>query len=287
YLVSEFRAIHADARQSAYLSDKRRGAWLDLKKNLARRVTGFDGEIGVVIKDLGINKELTFHKDRLLPSASIVKIPIMAACFLAADQGKIRLDQEVRLKASDKLSGSGMLKDMPAGSSYSVNRLINLMISDSDNTATNMLTTLLGMDYLNKAFAGFGLKNTRLSRRVADYRSRNNGTENYTNAADIGMILEKIYRGTLGNKEISDNCLKTLKLTRTNDRIPRYLPADISVAHKTGLENGICHDAGIVFTKKGDFLIVVLTKHKNPDSAASKEFIAKLSLDAYKYFEKL
>ncbi|MBP7056429.1 MAG: serine hydrolase, partial [Candidatus Omnitrophica bacterium] len=166
YLVSEFRASHLDARQAAHISEKRRAAWLDLKKSLVRRITGFDGEAGIVIKDLRTNKELTFHKDRLFPSASIVKIPIMAACFLAADQGKIKLDQEVALKASDKLSGSGMVKDMPAGSTFSVQRLINLMISDSDNTATNMLTSLLGMDYLNKTFVGFGLKNTKLSRRV-------------------------------------------------------------------------------------------------------------------------
>jgi len=78
-----------------------------------------------------------------------------------------------------------------------------------------------------------------------------------------------------------------LKLTRMNDRIPKYLPAEITVAHKTGLENGVCHDAGIVFTRKGDFIIAVLTKHANANSNQSKKFIAKVSLYAYKYFEQL
>jgi len=78
-----------------------------------------------------------------------------------------------------------------------------------------------------------------------------------------------------------------LKLTRMNDRIPKYLPVEIAVAHKTGLEKEVCHDAGIVFTKSGDYIICVLTKHINPDSRLSKEFIAKISLDVYKYFSEL
>jgi len=78
-----------------------------------------------------------------------------------------------------------------------------------------------------------------------------------------------------------------LKLIRLNDRIPKYLPVDITIAHKTGLEKGVCHDAGIVFTHKGDFIIVVLTKYANSNSSPSKEFIAKASLHAYRYFEQL
>ena len=103
----------------------------------------------------------------------------------------------------------------------------------------------------------------------------------------MALLLEKIYRGALGNKYVSDQCISMLKLTRMNDRIPKYLPVEITVAHKTGLENGVCHDAGIVFTRKGNFLICVLTKHVNSNSILSKEFIAKVALYAYKYFEGL
>jgi len=77
-----------------------------------------------------------------------------------------------------------------------------------------------------------------------------------------------------------------MKLSRMNDRIPKYLPIEIAIAHKTGLERDVCHDAGIVFTSKGDFIIVVLTKHANSTGALSKEFIAKVSLYAYDYFKQ-
>ena len=128
-----------------------------------------------------------------------------------------------------------------------------------------------------------GLKHTRLLRKIADYQARDKGIENYTTADDMALLLDKIYQRKLGNKNISDQCISVLKLTRMNDRIPKHLPPEITVAHKTGLENGICHDAGIVFTPKGDFIIVVLTKHANPNSVPSKEFIAKISLHAYKH----
>ena len=71
---------------------------------------------------------------------------------------------------------------------------------------------------------------------------------------------------------------------KVNDRIPKKLPAGVTVAHKTGLENGLCHDAGIVYTDKGDFLICVLTKHKNKSAREAKALIADISFAAYNYY---
>ena len=237
-------------------------------------IKGFKGQAGILIKDLRSNWEISYDKDRLFPSASLAKVPIMCACFLASEEGKIKLDQQVVLKSSDKLAGSGILKDVQPGAIFTVEELIGLMVYDSDNTATNMLTSMVGIDYLNNIFNSLGLKNTNLSRRVADFNLRDRGIENYTTAQDIALLLEKIYRRELINQDLSEKCLRVLKLQRVNDRIPKYLPMNISVAHKTGLERNVCHDAGIIFSCKGDFLICVLTKHANPNAIASKNFIA-------------
>ena len=274
------------AKQEQLLYEARKTAWQALQQSIKSEIGQFKGEAGIVIKDLGTGWEFSYEKAKLFPSASLAKIPLMAACFLAVDQGRIKLDRNIALKSADKLTGSGVLKDMPAGTTFSVERLIGLMIYDSDNTATNIVTNLVGIDYLNNTFKSFGLKNTDLSRKIADYHSRDKGIENYTTAEDMALLLEKIYRRGLGNKNVSDQCISMLKLTRMNDRIPKYLPVDITIAHKTGLENGVCHDAGIVFTNKGDIIIVVLTKHANSNSAPSKGFIAKVSLHAYRYLEQ-
>jgi len=275
------------AKQDRLLREARKAAWQDLQQHIKSEIGQFKGEAGIVIKDLETGWELSYEKAKLFPSASLAKIPLMAACFLETDQGRIKLDRNITLKSADKLTGSGVLKDMPVGTAFSVERLIGLMVYDSDNTATNIVTNLLGIDFLNRTFKSFGLKNTELSRKIADYRLRDKGIENYTTAEDMALLLGKIYRRELGNRYVSEQCISMLKLTRMNDRIPKYLPVEITIAHKTGLENGVCHDVGLVFTRKGDFLICVLTKHGNSNSAPSKEFIAKVALYAYKYFERL
>ncbi len=278
---------YKENQKKKLIFEKRKANWLILRQRLTDEIAKFNGEAGIVIKDLEMNWEISFNKDKLFPSASLAKIPLMAACFWAADQGRIKLDRNITLKSSDKLTGSGVLKDMPAGTVFSVERLIGLMIYDSDNTATNIITNLMGIDYLNSMFKAFGLKNTVLSRKIADYQLRDQGIENYTTAEDMAFLLDKMYHRTIGNKSVSDQCICMLKLTRTNDRIPKYLPVDITIAHKTGLEKEVCHDAGIVFTTKGDFIICVLTKHANSNSALSKEFIARVAARVYKYFEQL
>lgn len=287
YFGQQSYAKFQKAKQERISYETRKAAWQELQQKVKVEISQFKGDTGIVIKDLKTGWESSHNKDKLFPSASLAKIPLMAACFWVADQGRIKLDRNIALKSSDKLTGSGVLKDMPAGTTFSVERLIGLMIYDSDNTATNIVTNLLGIDYLNNMFRAFGLKNTDLSRKIADYHSRDKGIENYTTAEDMALLLDKIYKRSLRNKNVSDQCISMLKLTRLNDRIPKYLPVDITIAHKTGLEKGVCHDAGIVFTRKGDFIIVVLTKHANSNSLPSKEFIARVSLYAYKYFDQL
>jgi beta-lactamase class A len=285
YFTQQYYAEYQRAKQERHLREAREASWQDLQQRINSEISRFRGEAGIVVKDLRNGREFSYNKTKLFPSASLAKIPIMAACFLAADQGRINLDRNIALKSSDKLTGSGVLKDMPSGTLFSVERLVGLMIYDSDNTAAHIVTNQMGMDYLDKTFKSFGLKNTDLARKIADYKSRDKGIENYTTAEDMALLLEKIYNRTLGNKSVSEQCVSMLKLTRMNDRIPKYLPGEISVAHKTGLEKEVCHDAGIVYTKNGDFIICVLTKHTNADSALSKEFIAKISADVFKYFD--
>lgn len=287
FLGRQYYDQYQNVKHAKQLKKAQEALWNELQLRINAEIKGFKGEAGIVIKDLRTGWEFSYNKANLFPSASLAKIPIMAASFLAADQGKVKLDKNIALKSADKLTGSGVLKDMPSGTTFSIERLIGLMIYDSDNTATNMVTNAVGMDYLGKAFKGFGLKNTDLSRKVADYKSRDNGIENYTTAEDMALLLEKMYGRDLGNKSVSEKCVAMLKLTRMNDRIPKYLPPETAVAHKTGLEKEVCHDAGIVFTKRGDYIVCVLTKHTNSDSALSKEFIARISLAVYKYFSDL
>ena len=129
-----------------------------------------------------------------------------------------------------------------------------------------------------------GLIGTTLKRKMMDFDSRARGIENYTTTSDLAYVLEKIYRQDFLGQQLSQIALALLKGQRVKDRLPRYLPQNIVVAHKTGLEKGIVHDAGIVFTPKGNYIICVLT-HKLGNYSEAKKFIADLSLLTYNLYE--
>jgi beta-lactamase class A len=281
YLSYKSYRAFGEIKKRKILLEARRASWIALKKNLESEVSNFKGKTAIIVEDLNMGWRISLNKDRLFPSASLIKIPIMAAGFYAAHEGRISLKDNLTLKASSKVSGSGLLKNMAVGSKFSVEKLIELMITQSDNTATNMLIDFLTLDYLNSFFKNAGLTHTNLSRKMMDFKYRKKGMENYTTAADIAYIFERIYRRRFLNKSISERCLALLLRQKVNDRIPAKLPPQVMVAHKTGLERYVCHDAGIIFIpQEGHFLICVLTESKS-ETKKVKEFISNVSLYIY------
>jgi len=269
-----------------YIRGKQRKKWTELEHVCIEKAEAFPGTPAIFIKDLKTGWSIRHNEELDVPSASIVKVPIMVSCFLASDEGIIDLDKKITLKSRDKVGGSGLLKNEPGGKKFAVKTLMKLSVTKSDNTASNMLIDLLGLDYLNESFKELGLNNTNISRKMMHMKKRDRGIENYTTATDMALILEELYRGRIGSGDISSKCLELLKQQTINTRIPRNLPADIPVAHKTGLEKGVCHDAGIVYTPTGDFIICILIKHKDKSSRRSKNFIADIAYVVYKnYYE--
>ena len=275
-------AAKSSAVEKSGTSEKR-AAWALLKKNIENELKGFKGTAGIVIKDLDLNWEIVSNEDAPIPSASMVKIPIMMAYFYASNDGVVDLKSKISLANREKSPGSGLLKNVAAGKQFSLEELIYLMISSSDNTAANILIDRLGLDAINRYFLRMGLKSTNLVRKMMDFSQRKAGVENYTTAREMADLLEKMYRDRFLSPAISKNCLQILAGQKVNDRIPKKLPGGTMVAHKTGLEDGLCHDAGIVYTDKGNFLICVLTKHKYKSAREAKSLIATISLLAYMY----
>ncbi len=281
--VYEGRRIALRIVEEKKMLERRKQAWGALQEEVFREINGFKGQTGIVVKDLKTGWEITFHEDDLFPAASVVKIPIMAAYFQAAAERRIDFKQQIQLRERQKVNGSGVLKNTPAGTALSIGDLIVLMITQSDNTAANILINLLGFDSLNKYFTQLGLKDTSLVRRMMDFRLRRQGIENYTSASDCALLLEKFYRKGFLNAAVSQQCLDILELQKINDRIPARLPDNVRIAHKTGLERGVCHDVGIVFTPRGDFLICALTRHV-PPARPAKIFIATIAKAVYDYY---
>ncbi|MFC1703518.1 serine hydrolase [Candidatus Omnitrophota bacterium] len=264
---------------------RRKADWQLLQDALEDEFSYYRVEPLLIVEDLNTGWQFSHNKDTAVPSASLVKVPIMVCCFDQAARGKINLDDIIALRAKHKVGGSGKLRYAPNGTKTSVGKLIELMIAQSDNTATNVLIDMLGFEQLNAYFKEIGLKNTNISRMMMDFKSRAKGIENYTTVEDMAFLFKKMYEGRLISKGVSSKCIEILKKQKSRDRIPARLPKEAVVAHKTGLEKTVCHDIGIVYTEKGNVLICALTKHKNKNSWPSKKFISNVSFLAYNYLQ--
>lgn len=258
--------------------------WESLAKAVRQRARNFGGRSGYVIKDLTSGRVAFSHAEEGFPSASLIKFPILCAAFQAAHEGKISLSTPVTLQRADKRGGSGVLKTVSAGAVYTNRELLELMIVHSDNTAAELLIRQLGYDYLRQTFTKLGLKDTEIHPEGFRLTSRPVEEDNITSPRDMAFLLEKMYQRELVSKEASDEMLDILKHQKLRDRLPRFLPNGWEIAHKTGLLRKACHDVGIVFSPKGDYMICVLTAHDKTYKNA-KGFIASVARITYDYYQ--
>lgn len=266
------------------LNGHRQRRWEANSADILKRISNLRGEAGIVVEDLETGWTFIHNEDQPFPAASLVKIPIMVACFKAAQEGRLDLSEKHVLRREDRVGGSGILRRMRNGRSFTYSQLIDYMVTESDNIACNIMIDRLGFDYINQVFEELGLEKTRLNRKMIDFTARDQGIENYTTAAEMTGLLDRIYHHRCFNAEISERCLAVLKRQKINDRLPRYLPKEVTVAHKTGLEKEVCHDAGIVFTPSGDYIITVLV-HTWGGPGSAKIFIGRLSSYFYEIFK--
>jgi len=255
-----------------------------LSSEIKKEADSLDAKYSFLVKDLGPwGQNFADNENNRFIAASLIKLPILASAFTAISKGKISLNDIVIIKKEDIVFGSGKLKKCLLPYTLTFKELLELMITISDNTAANKAISLLGIDYINASFKEMGLKETLLARKMMDFSKRQKGIENYTSAADISFLLEKIYKKSLGSKELSLLAVSFLKKQKVNDRLPLYLPKTVIIAHKTGYERGVVNDAGIVFAPNRKYIICVLVEGKVTYRKA-KKFIANASLLAYNLY---
>jgi beta-lactamase class A len=247
-----------------------------LKELVERRIKNEKGRYSVFIKNLKTGQEYVKDEHDAFPSASLYKLWVMGAVYERIDDERWRkntvLTQAVEI-LNDKFSIASESAELTEGEiTYSVENALEKMITISDNYSALLLTEKVGIPELNTF-----LKKYRLT-------ESSTGTPPVTTAYDTATYFEKLYKKEMVSMSASEEMIERLKRQQLNDRIPKYLPDTIKVAHKTGELGRIKHDAGIVFAKKGDYIFVILTDTPDPKNAA--EIIALTSKDVYEYFKK-
>ncbi|MFH1379914.1 MAG: serine hydrolase [bacterium] len=264
-----------------FLSNHR---WQYFISKLNSNIQQFSGKVAIVVKDLNNDQTYSFNADKPFVSASLIKLPIMVAVFKEFVESNISLTQKFKLEDTYRVGGSGILKYKPSGSEYTIYELSYIMIKESDNTAARMLTEIVGYERMNQIFKSIGLKDTNISPKSFDLTNGEIAGDSYTTARDISLLLTEIYNEKMFRRYLSQQMLAILKLPSRKKRLRKYLPENFELAHKTGLLRGACHDAGIVFSPHGNYLICVLTNNHGNYTQA-KNFISdvgKLTFDQLK-----
>lgn len=204
------------------------------------------GVMGYSIRDLKTGRKAGFREDVLFPTASTIKIPILLGVAIRVHRGDLDWSQRVVVEDKDKVGGSGVLGHFTYKADIAIRDVAGLMISLSDNTATNICIDLATMDFVNETMKSLGLENTMLRRKMMDIEAARRGDENVSTPGELAALAAKIQERDGIADGVAEDVLSILCLRKTGP-FTLGLPADVKRANKPGGLGNLSVDAGIIY----------------------------------------
>lgn len=243
---------------------------------VADALAGSKGKYGILIKNLKTGEIFHQNEHMIFESGSLYKLWIMATVYEQIESGIVKIDDPlpadvVKLNESFNIAtDDAELKEGVLD--FTVASALRQMITISHNYAALALSKKVG------------IKNVKTFLQKKDLNESFTGQPPKVSAYDVGVFLEKLYEGDLVSSQLDREMLALLKEQELNYKIPGELPVGTVVAHKTGEIGMFTHDAGIVYSPAGDYIIVVLSLSDNP--VVAQDRIATVSKGVYDYFNK-
>jgi beta-lactamase class A len=292
---------------------------MSLKEVITEEAKGFNGVIGVSVKNLDTGEYAEVNGDMLFPTASVFKVPVIVEFFRQIDNNRIKIEDQTLLREKDKVPGSGILKELSEGMPVSYKDLLSLMMIVSDNTATDIIVKKVGFENINNTMRELGLNDTKVTKYcrqiLFDLVGLNNleleemtinvfneATENryysgswslktkdnnVSTPKEMTRLLELITEGKAASEESCQKILEIMAKCQTGPyRIPKYLPSkEVILQRKTGSLPGIRNDVGIITIKeRGKIYIISCFTREAENNYEAEEVIARISQKVYNYF---
>ncbi len=292
-----------------------------LRGNIERIARGVNADWGIYIQSLDTGEQLAIHANRPMETMSDIKLALLVTAFRQIDAGKLRLDQPVTLRASDKRFGTGVLRTLHDGLNLTLRDVLTLMVIQSDNTATDMAYRLVGgPSVVTRTMRSMGFRHITTDRTAFEwfrslaaagdpaYATISPGqlfvrgypaittdeldrfdAEDKTpfglaSPRDMGRLLVEIARGKAASPASCREMLRILRMQQMNTRIPKYITG-AAIGHKTGdFPPYIANDAAIVQSPDANFVIVVFDDRYHGIYPRLEDAVARIAQQAWLYF---
>lgn len=237
-------------------------AWLD--RRVRAEVSSFKGNVYLYAKNLDTGAVYDFGGDEPVRTASTIKVAVMVEAFARVAEGKAKWSDELVLTKAARYAGSGVLNELADGLRLTLRDAVNLMMTVSDNTATNMLLDYLTTDAVNGRMESLGLKQTRIMRRVGGGGESREGQLESNKRFGLGraspremvMLLEKLERGAVVSPEVSKEMIELLKREQGRNGVWRNLWR-VPRATKSGALDALRSNVGIIYHPRGRIALAV------------------------------
>lgn len=242
-----------------------------LEANMMKAVEGFKGDIGFYVEDLQTGKSIAFHADTIFPTASIVKVPILVGVMDKIAKGELSYHQKLTYRDSLLYEGQDILGSFKDSEQIDMSKVMMLMLTTSDNTASLWLQSLAGTGTrINVLMAGIGLEKTRVNSRTPGREAdRTNFGWGQTTPREMARLFKLIQLGAVISVESSEKMIRLLGRNYWDEQGLSTIPAGVFVASKNGAVNASRSEVMLV-NGKHPYIFTVFTKN-NVDQSWSKE----------------
>lgn len=262
-----------------------------LTAKLRELISTFNGEVGIYVRNLTTGKTVAINADSIFPTASMIKIPITIALFDKIEQGEIDYHAIITYKDSLLYAGEDILGSFKDGEKIALSKVIMLMITTSDNTASLWCQSLAGT---GTAINGWLERNGYASTRV---NSRTPGREPYsanygwgqTTPREMADLLVRLREGRIISERASQRIYRNLTRIYWDSEALSQIPPYVQAASKQGAVDQSRSEVVLVNAPHGDYVFCVITKNQTDESwtPANEGYVLlrNISRLLWRYFE--
>jgi beta-lactamase class A len=239
-----------------------------LQQQLEIITAGFKGEVGIYVKDLQTGKMASINADSIFPTASMVKVPILIGIMDKLNKGELKYHQELTYKDSLLYAGSDLLASLKHNEKVELSKVIMLMLTTSDNTASLWLQSLAGTGTrINQILDSIGYTGTRVNSRTQGREAnRDKFGWGQTSPKEMASLFEALANRNLMDATSSEKMLRLLGRNYWDEEALSQIPPDVFVASKNGAVNASRSEVVYVSGKNARYVFCICTKNNKDTS---------------------